>query len=261
MKKLMSVGLIAIFLTFIPYRAEAEGSVNWTSLNAISHDVFHLAKEHHFAESLQLISYYGRQFKKLDMKEAGISYDELRAIAAVHQNAEEALQSKKEPEEKIKAVTQFRLLSDALHSKNEPLWGSMEEEIMTAFAETKKVAEKGKPYQEEWKKFLSLYEMIYPSVSVDVSSDKVKKVDSDIAIIADRQFAGLSENAKTKLLDAAQTDIQKLFEKAKDDEADPSLIWVMISTGSIILLSLSYAGFKKYKGEQQQKQQKKQTEK
>ena len=36
-----------------------------------------------------------------------------------------------------------------------------------------------------------------------------------------------------------------------EDEADPSLWWVIISTGSIIILTLSYVGWRKYQGEKE----------
>jgi sporulation protein YpjB len=48
-----------------------------------------------------------------------------------------------------------------------------------------------------------------------------------------------------------EEELQNLFDRIKDDEADPSLLWVMISTGSIILLSLSYTGWRKFKGEKE----------
>lgn len=37
----------------------------------------------------------------------------------------------------------------------------------------------------------------------------------------------------------------------EDDEADPSLWWVIISTGSIIIMTLSYVGWRKYQGDKE----------
>ena len=45
--------------------------------------------------------------------------------------------------------------------------------------------------------------------------------------------------------------LQTIFEGLTEDEADPSLWWVIISTGSIIILTLSYVGWRKYKGERE----------
>lgn len=38
-----------------------------------------------------------------------------------------------------------------------------------------------------------------------------------------------------------------------EDEADPSLWWVIISTGSIIIATLSYVGWRKYNGDKEMK--------
>ena len=54
-------------------------------------------------------------------------------------------------------------------------------------------------------------------------------------------------------LDALQYDLKNIFENMEEDEADPSLWWVIISTGSIIILTLSYVGWKKYKGDKEAK--------
>ena len=54
-------------------------------------------------------------------------------------------------------------------------------------------------------------------------------------------------------LDALQYDLKTIFENMEEDEADPSLWWVIISTGSIIILTLSYVGWKKYKGDKEAK--------
>lgn len=254
MKIWMAVFMIVIMLSG-GMKAEAQNKVDWTSLNEISHEAFHLAKEQHFDEALQLMTYFGKQFKKLNMDTAKISYQQLRIIAAVHEKAIEKLENKSAPEEKIQAVTQFRLLTDALFSENEPLWSSMESPIMTSFSGAKAKLEKGRinGFSKDWNKFLSLYDIIYPSITIDLDANKVKKVDRDIAIIKNVHFRDYSEETRNKRLALMEDDLKALFERVKDDEADPSLIWVMISTGSVILLALSYTGWRKFKGEREQK--------
>ena len=57
-------------------------------------------------------------------------------------------------------------------------------------------------------------------------------------------------------IEALQTDLQALFEEneTEEDEADPSLWWVIISTGGIIISTLSYVGWRKYKGEKERRE-------
>ncbi len=44
-------------------------------------------------------------------------------------------------------------------------------------------------------------------------------------------------------------DLQKIFQTVKKDGVDTSLIWFMTITGGIILFTLTYVGWRKYKGE------------
>jgi sporulation protein YpjB len=52
-----------------------------------------------------------------------------------------------------------------------------------------------------------------------------------------------------KELEGLETDLKKLFSDMDEDQTDPSLWWVIISTGSIIIMTLSYVGWRKYKGD------------
>ena len=61
----------------------------------------------------------------------------------------------------------------------------------------------------------------------------------------------LAENVSHMELEALEAELQLLFDEMTEDEADPSLWWVIISTGSIIILTLSYVGWRKYKGDQE----------
>ncbi len=61
----------------------------------------------------------------------------------------------------------------------------------------------------------------------------------------------LSDNDARQELLVLETDLQTIFDGLSEDEADPSLWWVIISTGSIIILTLSYVGWRKYKGERE----------
>jgi len=59
----------------------------------------------------------------------------------------------------------------------------------------------------------------------------------------------VSNPKSLKELDGLETDLKKLFTDMDEDQVDPSLWWVIISTGSIIIMTLSYVGWRKYKGD------------
>ena len=86
-------------------------------------------------------------------------------------------------------------------------------------------------------------------MKIDVSVENIQRLDARINFI-DEYRAQVVNNMKSQQeLDGLETDLKNLFENMDEDEADPSLWWVIISTGSIIILTLSYVGWRKYQGE------------
>ncbi len=62
-----------------------------------------------------------------------------------------------------------------------------------------------------------------------------------------------SDDQWAQELDKFEEDLKKVFSDMRKDELDPSVWWVMIMTGSIIVSTLSYVSYRKYKGQKKQK--------
>jgi sporulation protein YpjB len=253
MKKWMAAIMIGMLLIYMK-PALAEKTYDWESLNMISDTALQLAKQERFSESAQLLDYFTVKFEELPIDNGYMSIDHFRTISSTHKNAKDTiLDEKVSTEEKVRSLTKFRLVVDAMVSEHQPLWGSMESSIMETFSQIKNDVVEGdnQSFQHDWNQFLSLYEVIYPSIQVDLDSQRVKRMDAHISLVEDRLFQEISETSRFKQLAIMEEELKALFERVKEDEADPSLLWVMISTGSVILLSLSYAGFRKYRGEKE----------
>ncbi|QGQ46673.1 sporulation protein YpjB [Metabacillus sediminilitoris] len=251
MKKWIAAIMISMLLIYMK-PALGEEAYDWESLNEISDTALQLAKQERFNESAQLLDYFAVKFKELPLENENISVDHLRTITSTHKNAKDILRDEKvSTNEKVRSLTKFRLVVDAMVSEHQPLWGSMESSIMETFTQMKNDVVEGdnQSFQHDWNQFLSLYEVIYPSIQVDLDSQRVKQMDAHISLVEDRLFQEISETSRFKQLAIMEEELKALFERVKEDEADPSLLWVMISTGSVILLSLSYAGFRKYRAE------------
>jgi len=265
MKKVIT--LVFVFILFIiPTSIVAQQSIStsWANLDEISSYAWQLSKQKRFEESKQLLEYFDEKFKEVPLTDSDMSVDELHVISSSHQKALDTLIEKKaSDEEKMKAVTQFRLVVDAIVSEHQPLWGTMEEPIMTTFSQLKSNMEEGnqEAFQHEWNKFLSLYNLIYPSLVIDVKEQNIKRVETHISAIEENMFLEVSSHTRLQQLIAMEEALQDIFDNSEEDDTDPSLLWVIITTGSIILLTLTYTGWKKYKGEKTFKIKKREQEK
>ncbi|MHA4750878.1 sporulation protein YpjB, partial [Enterococcus faecium] len=77
----------------------------------------------------------------------------------------------------INQLTQFRLAVDAVHSKHQPLWKEMKYAVMSAFDKMKQAMEQEdeQSFQQAFHQFLQRYELIEPSVKINVDREQVQR--------------------------------------------------------------------------------------
>lgn len=253
MRRIVMLWMVIIFLfPAAAYATHHEGS--WQRLDKISDEALQLAKNKRFQEAKEVLDYFSNEFLKLNARDRLHSMDELRAITVTHEKAVKTVTASTLPAEaRIDQVAQFRLVIDAIRSDYQPLWTEMEQAVMGAFQQMEDAVKKGDKNQfpTALAKFLHEYEIIEPSVKIDVAPERAKKVDADITNLQAEQFQALPQAKQIEVLAQTKADVEALFADVKKDEADPSLWWVMISTGGIIVATLTYVGFRKYRGEKQ----------
>jgi len=250
------IRIITIIMVLLyPSTILAEINDEWKKLDKISNEALQLAKNERFEEAKQILTQFSEEFLKLNAREKLKSMDELQVITLTHESAMKTLTTTALPaEERVDSVTKFRLVIDAVHSNYQPMWSEMEEVIMETFYRMREAVEveDEKTFRVSLEQFLDKYDTIEPSVKIDVSPERYKRVDADIELLENLKFSQLSQEAKLKQLDQMEFNLKSLFADVKGDEADSSLWWVMITTGSIIVLTLSYVGWRKYQGEKEE---------
>lgn len=223
-------------------------------LNDLSDEALQLTKSHRYEDAKKILEVFSDTFSSFTVQEHVFSMDELRIVSLVHNEAIEAMTAATmDPNEKINQVTKFRLVIDAISTTKQPLWTEMESPIMSVYNAVKEAALNGEQeaFHENFNTFLGLYDMVYPSMKVDVPTEKFQHLDTRIEFIDHSRSKVLTNlDAKQELLNL-ETDLRTIFEGLTEDESDPSIWWVIISTGSIIIMTLSYVGWRKYKGEKE----------
>ncbi|MBS4215873.1 sporulation protein YpjB [Bacillus sp. FJAT-29953] len=236
----------------MPISVYAEGQSPMERLDDISDEALQMVKFHRYDDARKLLDYFSDQFKGVTVTGQPLTMDEVRIINTSHDEAMEAAVSPDmKHEERINKLTKFRLVMDAIATSHQPLWTEMEGPIMTAFHQAKEAAVTGNSanFHASFNTFLSLYNVIYPSMKIDVPVENIQRLDARIKFIDEYRSQVLTDSQGRVELDKLDTDLQNLFANIEDDEADPSLWWVIISTGSIIIATLSYVGWRKYQGE------------
>ena len=229
---------VMIWLIFPHNLVYGQASSSIDQLDALSDKALEMTKLKRYEDSEKMLSYFSDLFLKITADEAIFDMDELRIITVAHNEALGALQSDSvNDSEKINAVTKFRLVVDAVKSTHQPLWTNMESPIMDTFSQTKEAAlhQNSEKFQKELSILLAQYDLIYPSLKVDLSTETIQQLDTRIQFINQSRAQLMSDQKAQQELDSLQYDLKSIFESMDEDEADPSLWWVIISTGSIII--------------------------
>jgi sporulation protein YpjB len=244
--------LFSVLLLIAPFAAYAEPTSPVDELDNISDEALQMVKLHRYEDASRLLKHFSEEFLSVTGNGRPFSMDELRIITVAHDEAIEAVASAEMGHnERMNRVTKFRLVIDAIASTHQPLWTEMEGPIMTVFNDMKQAAYEGDndQFHSNLNSFLSLYNVIYPSLKIDITPDRIQKVDAKVSFIDQYRPQVLTEASSQDELETLEADLQNIFDDMTEDEADPSLWWVIISTGSIIILTLSYVGWRKYKGD------------
>ncbi len=244
--------LLSVLMMIAPFAAYAEPTSPVEELDDISDQALQMVKLHRYEDANRLLKHFSEEFLTVTGDGRPFSMDELRIITVAHDEAVEAMANADLGHaERMNRVTKFRLVIDAIASTHQPLWTEMEGPIMTVFNDMKTAAYEGDndQFHSNLNSFLSLYNVIYPSLKIDINPERIQKVDAKVSFIDQYRPQVLNEASSQEELEALESDLQNIFDEMTEDEADPSLWWVIISTGSIIILTLSYVGWRKYKGD------------
>jgi len=258
MKYRFAAIIISILIIFI-HSNSASATDDLQTLDHLSDEALQLVKAERYDDAISLLHTFDRKLSQFVAEKILINMDELRIIHVSLEEVLKALEYEANKEDVIRRMTKFRLVVDAVSSNYQPLWTEMEGTVMSAFQGLKNAVDKGnqEEYSEQLHSFLSVYDVIYPSLLLDVSPEAIHKIEARVHYIQQNKDILLTAEESKVELDALGNDLQSVFDQISEDEADPSIWWVIISTGGIIISTLSYVGWKKYKADREKSKTKK----
>ncbi|WAA10571.1 sporulation protein YpjB [Fervidibacillus albus] len=256
--RIITVSIFIISFIHIPVFAD-DGGEQLREIDRMADEALHLAKMKRYDETKMIVKTLGERIDS-PYGSLPLTMDERRVLRVAYLQAEQILESDSINEtDLIQILTKFRLTTDALATEHDPLWFDMESVLIESIHSAKQAVGDERQFQETFREFLLLYDTVYLGMILDVPFEKVQALDAQIQYIEQHADPLNDSGALVDEMERLESYVQSVFSNHDEDEADPSLWWVIISTGGIIILTLTYAGWKKYKGEKmKQKQLKKQ---
>lgn len=226
-------------------------SSNMEKLNEQADEALQLVKMERYEESVKILEMFSSVSLEAASQDRALVVDELRVVSKVYEEAMATLKAdNRSHQDKVISITKLRLVVDAIQSEYQPLWTELEDDMTTTIDESMlALLEKNKSrFHQSLDNLLMQYDLIDASLQIDVNAEMLQEVDARIRYIDQYRAEILKNEGEEKELVALKSDLQSIFDDWKEDETDPSLWWVIISTGSIIVISLSYTGWRKYVG-------------
>jgi len=217
-------------------------------LDHLADQTLQFTKVGRYDDAENMLKNFGIDFESF----SGFSANETAVIHDAKQKVIETFQAEHIDERALhNQVTSFRLAVDAVQVTGIPLWTRMQSPMMDTFVKAEQ-AMKSKDqdhFNEQVNLLIEQYEMIAPSLQINMSAKDFERLEAEVNHINEYRsqvFLLQDDNSEMKKL---KRDFAKLFKQKEYPRSEPSIFWVIAITAGIIVSTLSYVGWRKFKAE------------
>ncbi|WP_347549866.1 sporulation protein YpjB [Pseudalkalibacillus hwajinpoensis] len=246
--------LLLFLLLALPvnvYGTETDVKQVW---NDIAADVLEFGKQENFEQAKTMLEQFSDVFPGDQGNE--LTSTELRIILNAQERALRAVTSvDKAADQRIQALTEFRLAVDALVAEKQPMWRQTDSKLLPLIKEMAAAIKHGDSdvYETSKQRFIGTYSIIRPAMAIDLSTETQARLDSHIAFI--EQYASSDDKKLVGQLETMHDDFEKAYHSTRNED-ETSLLWLISSIGGMITVTLLYVIYRKYRGEKEEKKRK-----
>ncbi|MBB5172868.1 sporulation protein YpjB [Texcoconibacillus texcoconensis] len=255
-KRIFCAMILAMFvLSMTPNIGLAEERSSediWFEANKWVEKSLQYAHRQQYEDSKRFLERFSDLFNEVRMEDDRLTMTDLYVITHIYDEAKEAVISvKMDDSKRVEAITSLRLLTDVYITPGKPLWKEVEPTLNQLLQRMNDAAESEdwNTYQYELDEFIAAYDTVRPALNVDAEKGVFQALDASIAYLNENRSLSDRSRLTEDILPHVEKHLELIFSEEGQDVSDPSLIWVIISISGVIVVCLSYVGWKKYKGE------------
>ncbi|GAA0360436.1 sporulation protein YpjB [Bacillus horti] len=228
----------------------------WQRLNELASEALTLVRKNDFAAAREQVTQLEEQLLNLELGDYVERLDQANLLTGLVVQAKYALnQVQPDPKNIERRAWQLRLTLDAVSHKQQPLWLNAYPSLSKAIEDLRQTIEQNQreAFYKKLNELENMYQLVRPALFVSHKQGVVEQLDSQVAFLTKNS----SERWKNKdqTLNVLQSFEQQLklafFQRTNQLQ---SFIFLLIGFTSIICAVLGYVGWRKYKGERDQKQ-------
>ncbi|RKL67569.1 hypothetical protein CR203_09470 [Salipaludibacillus neizhouensis] len=235
-------------------RVSGNTNDGWTELNHQSDTILKYVKQEHYEEASKILEGFSEHFLEM-LNEEKLTMKELQVITMSYDDALEAVKSTSLSKAKrIQLVYELRLLMDAYMKHEDPLWKEMEEPLLLSLQSLHISSDEAdlKAIESPLRSFIGHYNTVQPALTVALEETNLQILHSQVKYLVLMTNDSIKPNEWNAHLEKIEAQLVVIFDEEESTLADPSLYWLIITMSSAILSTLSYVGFKKFRGHKQE---------
>ncbi|AXF54904.1 sporulation protein YpjB [Salicibibacter kimchii] len=239
-----------IFLMGLGAEQEGQGHEGWTYIDAEAEEIVALVRSENYEEGRNRLQALADELTAADYEAMALDVHDMGTIIMSYERLEGALtEVSVAGDERLTEAMGFYYVVDAVIQPESPKWKETRHEVEEQLTQLREAAsEGGTSFQHAWNDWRKTFEMIHPAATLRLSPSDREEVRSLVTFMDEHSHRLKEEKEALPFFDALEKQMIRLYEGDRE-ENDPSLVTVIAIVGGAILFSLSYAGWRKYRGE------------
>ncbi|WP_158735352.1 sporulation protein YpjB [Alteribacillus sp. YIM 98480] len=247
------LGILLFFSTIGQTMAEEHADVDLKVIDEKASLMYDLVKDGKYEEAKQLHEWMAVHFPSVSFDDYAMNTNQMSELFRAFDRAGESVTKAELSEQRrIQYIFAFRLAVDAVISKENPLWEKSAERLLLSLDGIEKQVKQEDPEaaRQSFQDWQLQFEMIRPAIYAGVEEKRYMPFISYVRYLD--HHSGWVESKDAEEVRKLKSSLHDLLSETEEQSsADPSLWLVMMSIGSAIFVSLTYVGWRKYKGEKQ----------
>ena len=249
---------IVLFISLVTVQNVQASSTDYKEMQTTTYRFLQYVKEGHDLAAISAFEELKRKSMDQSVLPKKLTHEEWRTLMKETKSAlsDEEVTS----QEKYHRALTVVLLYDAIWNENDDaLWvtwkNHLEEKIKSSF-------QGNDMSQGSLNQLYTLYERLLPALKVSLSEEQYRKMQDH-----QRSFlsflSGERKQGQKSFINALAQDLQTIPAEEKEKKSfteEPGFIWSLFSVGGLIISTLIYVGWRKYRGESESKSKEEEKE-
>ncbi|MFB4160741.1 sporulation protein YpjB [Geomicrobium sp. JSM 1781026] len=245
--------LVFVVLHGAKIAGAAERQDEWVNIDTKAEEIVLLVEEEKYEDARLVLRSLSTPLTRADYESASLNIHDMGIIIRNYERTDEALTAANMPhEERLMAAERFYYLIDAVIHPHQPAWLDTREDVFAQLEAVQRASNESDPtrFQHAWNEWVVQFQVVRPAMMLRTSQSEQEEIRSLLSFMSEHSHRLYDESEAEPFFKALTYELNRMYDM-EPKSSSSSLLMVIFIVGGFIVTSLTYAGWKKYKGEKE----------